>query len=52
VAVDDFDAEYLSIKPDQSQALSVYQQYGFRIERRTDSMIVLKLNKERNDINE
>ena len=53
IAVDDFEAEYLSIKPNQSQALSVYQRYGFQVERQTDSMIVLKLNKnERNDINE
>lgn len=50
IAVDDFGAEYLSISPDQTQSIPVYQQFGFHIEDKTKSMIVLKLNKEeRND---
>jgi predicted GNAT family acetyltransferase len=46
IAVDDFGAEYLSISPDQTQSIPVYQQFGFHIEDKTKSMIILKLNKE------
>jgi ribosomal protein S18 acetylase RimI-like enzyme len=45
IAVDDFEAEYLSINPDQSQTLPMYQKFGFKVIEKTESMIVLKLNK-------